>query len=69
LNFKQAWHIIAEKHGKMKTAWQRPVLDELAHLLSQKESVQGKDLRKMLSESKREGESLTTVDRIASKTG
>ena len=29
----------------------RNVLDDLAHLLSQKESVQGEDLRKMLSES------------------
>jgi hypothetical protein len=29
----------------------RTVLDDLAHLLSQKESVQGEDLRKMLSES------------------
>ena len=32
----------------------RSVLDELAHLLSEKESVQGDELRKMLSESKRE---------------
>ena len=29
----------------------RTVLDDLAHLLSQQESVQGKELRKMLSES------------------
>jgi cell division protease FtsH len=29
----------------------RSVLDELSHLLSQKESVQGEELRKMLSES------------------
>jgi cell division protease FtsH len=32
----------------------RNVLDDLAHLLSQKESVQGDELRKMLSESRRE---------------
>jgi cell division protease FtsH len=32
----------------------RTVLDDLAHLLSQKESVQGDELRKMMSESKRE---------------
>ena len=32
----------------------RTVLDHLAHLLSQKESVQGEELRNMLSESKRE---------------
>ena len=30
----------------------RNVLDDLAHLLSQKESVQGEELRKMLSESR-----------------
>jgi cell division protease FtsH len=30
----------------------RTVLDDLAHLLSEKESVQGEELRKMLSESK-----------------
>ncbi|MEX1349304.1 MAG: hypothetical protein AB1Z31_16380 [Desulfobacterales bacterium] len=29
----------------------RTVLDDLAHLLSQKESVQGEELRKMLSKS------------------
>jgi cell division protease FtsH len=29
----------------------RNILDDLAHLLSQKESVQGEELRKMLSES------------------
>jgi cell division protease FtsH len=32
----------------------RNVLDDLAHLLSKKESVQGEELRKMLSESNRE---------------
>jgi len=30
----------------------RTVLDDLAHLLSQKESVQGEELRKMLSEAR-----------------
>jgi len=32
----------------------RNILDELAHLLSEKESVQGEELRKMLSKFKLE---------------
>jgi ATP-dependent Zn protease len=35
----------------------RKVLDSLAHLLSEKEIVQGEELRKMLSESANQGSS------------
>ena len=47
---------IDEAHQRVKKilSERRKVLDELAHLLSEKESVQGEELRKMLSESKRE---------------
>jgi cell division protease FtsH len=47
---------IDEAHQRVKKilSERRKVLDELAHLLSQKESVQGDELRKMLSESKPE---------------
>jgi cell division protease FtsH len=43
---------IDEAHQRVKKilSERRKVLDELAHLLSEKESVQGEELRKMLSE-------------------
>jgi cell division protease FtsH len=42
---------IDEAHQRVKKILleRRKVLDELAHLLSEKESVQGEELRKMLS--------------------
>ena len=45
---------IDEAHQRVKKilSERRRVLDELAHLLSEKESVQGEELRKMLAESK-----------------
>ena len=47
---------IDEAHQRVKKilSKRRKVLGELAHLLSEKESVQGDELRKMLSESKYE---------------
>jgi len=44
---------IDEAHQRVKKilSERRKILDELAHLLSEKESVQGDELRKMLSES------------------
>ena len=47
---------IDEAHQRVKKilSERREVLDQLAHLLSEKESVQGDELRKMLSESKPE---------------
>jgi len=44
---------VAEAHQRVRKilSERRHVLDDLAHLLSQKESVQGEELRKMLSES------------------
>jgi cell division protease FtsH len=47
---------IDEAHQRVKKILtdRRKLLDELAHLLSEKESVQGEELRKMLSESKLE---------------
>jgi len=46
--------IIEEAHQRVRKilSEHRKVLDDLAHLLSQKETVQGKELRKMLSESR-----------------
>ena len=46
--------IIDQAHQRVRKilSERRTVLDDLAHLLSQKESVQGEELRKMLSESK-----------------
>jgi cell division protease FtsH len=45
---------IDEAHQRVKKilSERRRVLDELAHLLSEKESVPGEELRKMLAESK-----------------
>jgi cell division protease FtsH len=45
--------LIDEAHQRVKQilSERRKVLDELAHLLSEKESIQGDELRKMLSES------------------
>ncbi|MRR39233.1 hypothetical protein EG829_32240, partial [bacterium] len=45
-----------EKHQRVKNilSERRRVLDELAHLLSEKESIQGEEFRKMLSEPSRE---------------
>jgi cell division protease FtsH len=53
---EEVTRFIEEAHQRVRKilSEQRPVLDDLAHLLSQKESVQGEELRKMLSESKRE---------------
>ncbi|MGA9536897.1 MAG: ATP-dependent zinc metalloprotease FtsH [Desulfobacterales bacterium] len=53
---EEVTRFIEEAHQRVRKilSQQRPVLDDLAHLLSQKESVQGEELRKMLSESKRE---------------
>ena len=53
---EEVTRFIEESHQRVRKilSEQRPVLDDLAHLLSQKESVQGEELRKMLSESKRE---------------
>jgi cell division protease FtsH len=47
---------IDEAHQRVKKVLseRRKTLDDLAHLLSEKESVQGEELRKMLSESKLE---------------
>ncbi|MBW1936678.1 MAG: cell division protein FtsH [Deltaproteobacteria bacterium] len=46
--------IIEEAHQRVRKilSEHRKVLDDLAHLLSQKETVQGEELRKMLSESR-----------------
>jgi cell division protease FtsH len=45
--------VIEQAHQRVRgiLSERRNVLDDLAHLLSQKESVQGEELRKMLSES------------------
>ncbi len=45
--------VIEKAHQRVRKilSERRNVLDDLAHLLSQKESVQGEELRKMLSES------------------
>jgi len=53
---EEVTRFVEEAHQRVRKilSEQRPVLDDLAHLLSQKESVQGEELRKMLSESKRE---------------
>jgi cell division protease FtsH len=50
---EEVTRIVEEAHQRVSKilSEQRPVLDDLAHLLSQKESVQGEELRKMLSES------------------
>jgi cell division protease FtsH len=47
---------IDEAHQRVKKilSERRKVLDQLAHLLSEKESVQGDELRRMLVESKHE---------------
>ncbi len=53
---EEVTRFVEEAHQRVRnilSEW-RPVLDDLAHLLSQKESVQGDELRKMMSESKRE---------------
>jgi cell division protease FtsH len=46
--------VIEQAHQRVRKilSERRNVLDDLAHLLSQKESVQGEELRKMLSESR-----------------
>ncbi|MCB2146853.1 MAG: ATP-dependent zinc metalloprotease FtsH [Deltaproteobacteria bacterium] len=46
--------IIEEAHQRVRKilSERRPVLDDLAHLLSQKESVQGEELRQMLAAAK-----------------
>ena len=53
---EEVTRFVEEAHQRVRKilSERRPVLDDLAHLLSQKESVQGEELRKMLSESKRE---------------
>ncbi len=45
--------VMEEAHQRVRKilSERRKVLDDLAHLLSQKEMVQGEELRKMLSES------------------
>ena len=50
---EEVTRIVEEAHQRVSKilSEQRTVLDELSHLLSQKESVQGEELRKMLSES------------------
>ena len=55
--------MIAEAHERVQKILgeRRKVLDDLAHLLSQKEIVQGEELRKMLSESAAEIASASPV--------
>ena len=50
---EEVTRIVEEAHQRVRKilSERRTVLDDLAHLLSQKESVQGEELRKMLSES------------------
>jgi cell division protease FtsH len=47
---EEVTRFVEEAHQRVKTILsdQRTVLDDLAHLLSNKESVQGEELRKML---------------------
>ncbi|MBR9985728.1 MAG: cell division protein FtsH, partial [Desulfosarcina sp.] len=49
--------IVEEAHQRVRKilSERRPVLDDLARLLSQKESVQGEELRQMLSAAKADG--------------
>jgi cell division protease FtsH len=50
---EEVTRIVEETHQRVSKilSERRPVLDDLAHLLSQKESVQGDELRMMLSKS------------------
>jgi cell division protease FtsH len=50
---KEVARFVDEAHQRVRKilSERRSVLDDLAHLLLQKESVQGEELRKMLSES------------------
>jgi cell division protease FtsH len=52
---EEVTRFVEEAHQRVRKilSERRTVLDDLAHLLSQKESVQGEELRKMLAESKR----------------
>jgi cell division protease FtsH len=47
---EEVTRIVEEAHQRVRKilSERRTVLDDLAHLLSQKESVQGEELRKML---------------------
>ena len=56
---------IDEVHQRVRKilAERRAVLDDLAHLLSQKESVQGDELRKMLTAAKSTISAFIEVDR------
>jgi hypothetical protein len=47
--------ILQENYTFSTLSQRRCVLDNLAHLLSEKEIVQGEELRKMLSESTNQG--------------
>jgi len=51
---EEVTRFVEEAHQRVRKilSERRTVLDELAHLLSQKESVQGEELRKMLSAAK-----------------
>jgi len=51
---EEVTRFVEEAHQRVRKilSERRTVLDDLAHLLSEKESVQGEELRKMLSESK-----------------
>jgi cell division protease FtsH len=51
---EEVTRFVEEAHQRVRKilSERRNVLDDLAHLLSQKESVQGEELRKMLSESR-----------------
>ena len=53
---EEVTRFVEEAHQRVRKilSERRTVLDDLAHLLSQKESVQGEELRKMLSASKSE---------------
>jgi cell division protease FtsH len=51
--------VIEQAHQRVRNilSERRKVLDNLAHLLSEKEIVQGEELRQMLSESTNQGSS------------
>ena len=55
--------VIEEAHQRVRKilSERRNVLDDLAHLLSEKEIVQGEELRKMLSEPAAEREATPTT--------
>jgi cell division protease FtsH len=60
---EEVTRFVEEAHQRVRKilSERRTVLDDLAHLLSQKESVQGDELRMMLSQSKRERVGVNTM--------